>query len=49
MLPSGVSTTKQAVSRITAEVIYPFGLASLLDQLRTAGVPEQPARLPWHH
>lgn len=33
----------------TADVIYPFGLAPLLDQLRTAGIPEQPAQLPWHN
>jgi 8-oxo-dGTP pyrophosphatase MutT (NUDIX family) len=33
----------------TTDVIYPFGLAPLLDQLLTAGVPQQAVQLPWHH
>jgi 8-oxo-dGTP pyrophosphatase MutT (NUDIX family) len=31
------------------EVIYPFGLASLLDQILSSGIPRQVVRLPWHH
>lgn len=33
----------------TTDVIYPFGLAPLLDQLRTEGIPRQAVKLPWHH
>ncbi|MCM4085132.1 NUDIX domain-containing protein [Actinoplanes sp. TRM88002] len=33
----------------STDVIYPFGLASLLDQLRTEGTPQQAVQLPWHH
>ena len=33
----------------TTDVIYPFGLAPLLDQLLTVGIPQPAAQLPWHH
>ncbi|RSM56879.1 RNA pyrophosphohydrolase [Actinoplanes sp. ATCC 53533] len=33
----------------TTDVIYPFGLAPLLNQLLTGGIPQQTAQLPWHH
>lgn len=33
----------------STEVIYPFGLVSLLDQIHVEGVPEQAVQLPWHH
>lgn len=33
----------------TTDVIYPFGLVSLLDQISTGGTPQQAVQLPWHH
>ncbi|GAA2637020.1 NUDIX hydrolase [Paractinoplanes durhamensis] len=33
----------------TSDIVYPFGLAPLLQQVVTAGIPPQPVQLPWHH
>jgi len=33
----------------STDVIYPFGLAPLLDQISTMGTPRQVVQLPWHH
>jgi 8-oxo-dGTP pyrophosphatase MutT (NUDIX family) len=33
----------------STEIIYPFGLAPFLDQIRTVGLPQQAVELPWHH
>ncbi|WP_213010446.1 NUDIX hydrolase [Paractinoplanes toevensis] len=33
----------------STDVIYPFGLVSLLDQIRTEGTPQKAVQLPWHH
>jgi hypothetical protein len=31
------------------DVIYPFGLAPLLDEVLNVGIPRQAKQLPWHH
>jgi 8-oxo-dGTP pyrophosphatase MutT (NUDIX family) len=33
----------------TAETIYPFGLAALMNDLLADRIPAEPVRLPWHH
>lgn len=33
----------------TTEVVYPFGLAPLVEQVLTVGIPQQAVQLPWHH
>jgi 8-oxo-dGTP pyrophosphatase MutT (NUDIX family) len=35
--------------RQAADVVFPVGLADLVDRLLRAGAPTRPARLPWRH
>lgn len=33
----------------TTEIVYPFGPAALVADIRTGGLPRRPVQLPWHH